>query len=77
MSFKPANTPRLFWLDRLDDESGVSGTGLVLWGVQFSDGQVVVQWDTEFRSVGIYKDIQDFTRIHGHMGKSIVRWMEP
>lgn len=36
-----------FELTRRNDESGVSGTGLVLQGMVFNDGSVAVRWCTE------------------------------
>lgn len=48
------------------DESGVSGTGKVLEGVEFSDGTVVVRWLTEKQasSTAVYGSMRDFELIH-------------
>lgn len=48
------------------DESGVSGTGKVLEGVQFSDGIVVVRWLTpnQASSTAIYESFESFNSIH-------------
>ena len=63
-------SPRLFWLDRVEDESGVSGTGHVAQGVVFFDGVVALRWMTEYRSSAIYASLDDVERIHGHGGKT-------
>lgn len=63
---------KLFWLMRDEDESGVSGTGLVAEGVQFAGGQCALHWLTEYTSVSIYPDIITLEKIHGHQGKTKV-----
>jgi len=51
---------------RNGDESGVSGTGLVLEGVVFSDGQTVIRWCVKDKpnSTAIYPTFEDFKLIH-------------
>jgi len=63
---------RLFHLLRLDDESGVSGTGRVAEGVVFSNGWVALLWLTETPSMGFYPSIEAVETIHGHSGKTRV-----
>lgn len=59
-----------FWLDRIEDESGISGTGRVAEGVVFTTGQCVLNWLTENRSIAIYDNINTVRKIHGHNGKT-------
>jgi len=33
---------RTFFLERIEDETGISGTGIVAEGVEFSDGQIAM-----------------------------------
>jgi hypothetical protein len=61
-----------FHLKRLEDETGVSGTGVVAEGVIFSNGSVAMTWLTECSSTAIYKSIFDVEKIHGHQGKTKV-----
>ncbi|MFZ5879133.1 MAG: hypothetical protein ACOY0R_07175 [Chloroflexota bacterium] len=69
---------RNFWLNRLEDESGVSGTGMVAEGTQFENGKCVLAWiTTQFQSIGIYNSIEEVERIHGHNGKTLVVWAAP
>lgn len=63
---------KAFVLVRTEDESGVSGTGVVAEGVQFSSGKCVIAWVTEFRSVAVYDSIEDIVAIHGHNGKTTI-----
>ena len=65
---------KTFFLDRTQDESGVSGTGRVAQGVQFDDGVCVLRWMTEHRSTAIYNSIEELEKIHGHNGRTQVVW---
>lgn len=67
---------RRFFLLREEDETGVSGTGLVAWGCQFPDGVVVLRWNTIHTSTGIYASVQDVEAIHGHDGATKVVWLD-
>lgn len=66
-----------FFLHRLEDESGVSGTGLVAVGVQFPSGHCVLEWVVPPRTMGWYERIEDVVAVHGHHGKTGVMWMRP
>lgn len=61
-----------FYLERLEDESGISGTGLVARGVVLPSGAVVLEWQTFHSSISIYKNFSDIEAIHGHGGKTLV-----
>lgn len=61
---------RTFFLNRVVDESGVSGVGKIAQGVEFDTGMVAMAWLTEISSVAIYPDIQSVVKIHGHGGKT-------
>ena len=67
---------RRFVLDRVEDESGVSGTGEVAEGVQFFDGTCAMRWRTVTASTAVYGSIADIEEIHGHGGKTIVRFLD-
>lgn len=59
---------RTFVLQRDVDVSGVSGTGVVAEGVEFSDGSAVVHWLGEHSSTVVWPSIESVERIHGHGG---------
>lgn len=65
---------RTFHLARSVDVSGVSGTGVVAEGVQFTGGQVVLHWLTDVPSTAIYDSIDAVRHIHGHAGMTRVVW---
>jgi hypothetical protein len=65
---------RAFHLVRLQDKSGVSGTGNVAEGVVFSNGWVALCWLSERPSVALYSSIDDVDAIHGHEGNTRIVW---
>lgn len=66
---------RPFHLVRYVDESGISGTGHVAEGVEFSDESVVLRWVVgERHSTVLWDSIEDVIAIHGHGGKTRIVW---
>jgi hypothetical protein len=63
---------RGFTLQRNEDETGVSGTGVVAEGVEFSDGTCALRWRTATASTAVYDSLADLVVIHGHGGKTLV-----
>jgi hypothetical protein len=63
---------KTFHLLRIQDDSGVSGIGVVAEGVQFQNGHCVISWLTQFDSLGVYKDVETLENIHGHGGHTQV-----
>jgi hypothetical protein len=66
---------RLFELHRAEDVHGVSGTGTVAEGVEFSNGRVAIEWLTSTPSTNIYDNIKQVDEIHGHEGRTKVVWL--
>lgn len=71
-----ATPPRVFLMRRDIDETGVSGTGVIAAGVEFTDGVVVIRWLTECRSTTVFASIDELRAIHGHNGKTEVVWTD-
>jgi hypothetical protein len=74
---------RIFVLHRQTDSAGVSGTGVVAEGVEFTDGVVVLRWvglgraDTLLRSsTTIHDDIDAVEAVHGQGGDTTVLWLD-
>lgn len=65
---------RTFKLKRLEDVSGISGTGLIAEGVEFHDGQIVLSWFGQHHTIEVAPNISDVMAIHGHGGKTILEW---
>lgn len=56
---------KTFEMIRNNDETGVSGTGKVLEGAIYSNGQVIVYWTaSDYHSFGMYKNFFEFYTIH-------------
>jgi hypothetical protein len=79
--------PRRFELVRVEDYSGVSGTGVVAVGVAYPDGAVHLQWrngendDLATDSNGCaFKPAPDGVEatieVHGHEGRTRVEWID-
>lgn len=67
---------RRFVLVRSEDVSGVSGTGEVAQGVVFDTGKAVIAWTRSPSSVDIYDSVADLLAIHGHEGRTRIRWLD-
>jgi hypothetical protein len=57
---------KLFYLFRKEDLSGISGTGPVVEGVQFTNGWCAVRWLSTQTSICFYQSIEEVKAIHGH-----------
>ena len=68
------NSMKIFYLNRTEDESGISGTGRVAQGFVFDNGKVAVTWLSEHPSVTIYDNIGEIHAVHGHGGKTTVEF---
>lgn len=68
---------RRFVLNRSDDKTGTSGTGIVAEGVQFSSGDVALTWLSNLRSVAFYSNIASVDTLHGHFGATTIEWVDP
>ena len=58
---------------RDEDQTGISGTGIVAEGVEFSDGTVVIRWQThgdDHHSTVVWDSLEDARAIHGHGGRT-------
>ena len=66
---------KVFHLFRHEDISGVSGTGVVAEGVQFTDGKVAIRWlSGDHHSTVFWDDLESVLAIHGHDGKTELVW---
>jgi hypothetical protein len=67
---------RRFELIRDEDITGISGTGVVAWGVEFPDGKVVTRWNGDIAQISVWERIDDVAAIHGHEGATRIEWMD-
>lgn len=61
---------KLFHFYRDIDETGVSGTGPVVEGVQFTNGWCALRWISNKSSICFYQSLDEVKAIHGHGGKT-------
>jgi hypothetical protein len=69
--------PRAFCLVRKEDETGISGTGVVAGGVLFPDGVVALRWYSDWPTSVVFHDrgIEAVEHVHGHGGKTEIVWL--
>jgi hypothetical protein len=80
----PLGLPKVFVLVRHEDETGVSTEQgadpgqVVAWGVEFPDGPTVIRWCvSDVRQTAVFASLDDVRAIHGHSGKTEVRFAAP
>ena len=56
---------------------GVSGTGVVAEGVQFSDGTVALRWTSAWPTSVVFHDrgMESVRAVHGHDGRTRIVWV--
>lgn len=69
----PSSPPKMrrFHLNRVKDESGVSGTGIVAVGVVLPSGRAIMEWTstrTGIPGFELHDTIENVEAIHGHAG---------
>lgn len=67
---------RRFVLVRDTDITGISGEGVVVWGIMFPDGTCAYRWNSRWRTTCIADCIDDIESIHGHNGATRVVWLD-
>jgi len=67
---------RRFVLIRVEDLTGVSGTGEVAEGTVFSSGLAVIRWLREPYAMGVYQTLEDIISVHGHEGRTQLQFID-
>ncbi len=67
---------RRFVLERIEDVSKTSGTGIVAEGVEFSDGAVALRWRSHIKSMVFYESLRACESIHGHGGRTRIVYID-
>lgn len=68
--------PRRFALVRHVDYTGVSGIGVVAYGVVFFDGQVALRWCSTHPATSLWNSVDDMLAVHGHGSATSVQWLD-
>ena len=78
-------SPLRFVLNRREDATGISGTGVVAEGIVFSDGVVALRWIVPPGNPGhgwptsvVFHDhgVASVRAIHGHGGQTEIIWLD-
>lgn len=65
-----------FILNRLQDATGTSGTGIVAEGVVFSGGKVALTWFSHYGAVNVYDSMEVVKVLHGHNGMTLIEFID-
>lgn len=68
---------RRFFLRRDEDDSGVSGTGIVAEGVELSNGKVILTFRSHLGSVQVLDSMKVLKHTSVHKGSSKIVWIDP
>ena len=68
---------RRFNLIRKEDQTGISGTGIVAEGTEYSNSSVSLTWLTPHWSGTWFISIHELKHIHSHNGKTKISWIDP
>ena len=71
-------TARRFELHRTEDVTGVSGTGMVAEGIEFTDGVVALRWRSAWPTSVVFHDkgMAAVEAVHGHSGSTQIVWLD-
>ena len=69
--------PRRFRLIRDEDETGISGVGVVAYGVAFDDGNAVTRWNSDVAQTCVWASMDEVEAVHGHGGRTRIEWIDP
>lgn len=69
-SEKPDSPLRWYALDRLNDVTGISGTGIIAFALVLEHG-VLVFWDTGWQTMSWFPDMETVLDVHGHNGNTV------
>lgn len=69
-------SPRRFVLNRIKDVSGVSGTGIIVEGIEYSDRTVAVRWLGDYASTTVWSNIETMMAVHGHGDATEILWID-
>lgn len=67
---------RRFQLVRYTDPTEFSGTGVVVEGVEFTDGSAAMHWLTKYNSWTFWRDVRELMTVHGHDGATELIWLD-
>jgi len=73
---RTSRPPKRFRLVRDEDETGISGVGIVAFGVMFSDGVTVTRWNSDVAQTCVWQSFDEVDAVHGHGGRTRIEWLD-
>jgi hypothetical protein len=70
------NLHRRFVFLRHEDQTGISGVGLVVMGVQYPDERCHYRWLSENATDQMADSMDKIRAVHGHGGKTVVVFID-
>lgn len=67
---------RRFKLNRIEDVSNCSGTGIIAEGCLFSTGKVAISWLGKYKSTVWWDSIEECEYINCHGGSTLIEWVD-
>lgn len=67
---------RRFLLNRAHDNNGISGTGIVAEGLEFTSGKCVLCWYGRIGSITVFDSLGDLLFVHGHGLDTVIEWID-
>lgn len=67
---------RRFVLERVEDVTGSSGTGIVADGVVWPNDKVTLCWRGPHSSIAVWDNMATALEIHGHSGKTTAVFLD-
>ena len=61
---------KVYQMERDEDVTGLSGTGVVADVVEFDDGTVVMRWRGPYKSTVVFENLATAITVHGHGGRT-------
>jgi prepilin-type processing-associated H-X9-DG protein len=68
--------PRRFALVRQVDYTGVSGVGVVAFGIAFADGHVALRWCSTHPATSTWSSLDDMLAVHGPGQGASIQWID-
>lgn len=67
---------RRFELHRDLDVTGLSGTGVIVEGVEFGDATCAIRWRSIHPSTAVFDSVRTVLAVHGHSGATRLVWLD-
>jgi len=67
---------RRFVIERIEDKTGNSGTGIIIEGIEYSNKKCALMWLIEITSIFIYDNIENVEKTYCGHSKAVIRFLD-